>query len=262
MLTSLKKGGYTVVETIIIIVVIGILATIVTAGYIGFSKRSAKASMEHTLKQAAKSIESEAARSRSMPTSFPDSFSADDGDITLKFTETGGAKYGPLTPVQNGVLFHSICKELIADSQFSTIHAREGGGTSSVMMSCDDNIQAGGLLITGWSSKNWPVPVRQSDIEAYMASIPYDNWWTDKQAVQRSFHQALIDRHTARGGDWPVLSFWDPWANKWSGVKKEELPDTMMETEKGYCVEAIHNKYPDMKYIVTSANDTPRPGGC
>lgn len=214
-----------------------------------------------TIKKASDAVRVQRTFNHDAPVAMPTDFRAPDS-VSVTLTTISSEHYSGLSPVQNGVLFHKICTELIADPQYSVIHAREGGGTNSVVMRCDDNISAGSLLITGWDSRTWSVPVTQAAIQSYIDSVPYDSWWVDRQEVVRSFYTALMTQYTARGGSWPVTSFWDPWANEWSGIKKQELPAPDPSDSNNYCLVAVHRTYTDILYRVKGTVGTIEPGGC
>lgn len=71
-----------------------------------------------------------------------------------------------------------------------------------------------------------------------------------------------MSQYAARGGTWPITSFWDPWANQWSGVPKEELPMPDANNPNNYCVAATHRKYTDVSYHITGVTGAVEPGGC
>ena len=251
--------GFTLVELLIVIVVIGIIATIGATMYQGVQRRAATSSIKGTLSEAQKAVHIETTITDEQPVVLPTTFHAHD-DVQVIY-RTMGEHYSGLSPVQNGVLFHRICTELITDPYYATIHARLGGATNTVMMGCDSNIEDDRILITGWDSRTWTTPLTKETLEEYVASVPYDSWWIDRQDVVRGFYQTLIDRFEQQGGTWPITSFWDPWANEWSGVHKQELPEPD-NTGSGYCIEAVHRRYTDVRYAVNSNNQTIREGSC
>lgn len=255
-----KQCGFTIVELLIVIVVIGILATIGAVSYNGINRRAASGSTMSDLRSAQQTMASQQAFTHAKPTALPSDIHSTDS-VTLTFV-AGTSHYSGLSAVQNGVLFYTICKQLIADPQYSTIHAKSGGGTNSVVMSCDDSISAGGLQITGWDTKNWAVPVTQSAIQSYIDSVPYDSWWIDRQSVVRGFYSALISQFTASGGTWPITSFWDPWANQWSGVPKSDLPAPDSDGSDSYCIMAASVHFPDIIYHTVGSGGQIVSGAC
>ena len=256
-----QPNGFTVVELLIVIIVVAILTAIVTVAFRGVQRNAANSVTMDTIKKASDAVRVQRTFNRDAPAAIPTDVKSPDS-VNLTLTMVSGEHYSGLSPVQNGVLFHKICTELIADPQYSVIHAREGGGTSSVVMRCDDSIAANKLQITGWDSKNWMTPVTQSAIQSYIDSVPYDSWWTDRQTVVRGFYMALMTQYAARGGSWPITSFWDPWANQWSGVPKEELPAPDATDASNYCLVATHRKYTDIVYHVMGTVGAVQPGGC
>ncbi len=173
--------------------------------------------------------------------------------------------YSNLSAVQNGVLFYEICEELISLEYYSTIHPLFGSGSSSVVMRCTDNINASSMLITGWESRTWSVPVTEEKIQNYIDSVPYDAWWVDRQTVVRGFYEELIARFIDRGGSWPITSFWD-YNNETWGVKKQALPEPdAINSSAGmgiYCIQVSHSKYSGIIYHTVGADGAIEEDGC
>ena len=257
------KSGFTIVELLIVVVIIVILATLTSVAYNGVQWKAGVSAVQSALNDVNKEVIAQELRTDQVPEEIPSGVATND-DVELSYQSINTVHYSNLSTIQNGVLFQSICEELIQYSGYSTIHGRSGGQTDSVVMKCDDSINKDSLLITGWDSKTWSVPVSKSQLESYMASVPYDSWWVDRQEVIRAFYGALISRFESRGGKWPITSFWDPWANQGNnGVQKENLrvPDPPMAGLR-YCIGAKHTAYDDIELIVTSDDSTIRPGTC
>ena len=258
--------GFTIVELLIVIVIIGILAAIGVISYQGIVKKTVQSALIQTIKQAATAVEMETIREGRIMSDLPLEVQSKPGDdITLRLVPIDGTRYGALSPVQNGVLFYNTCLALIGDPYYSTIHARTGGGTMSVMMSCDPggtSVLASRMLISGWDSQPWDVPVTRQKIENYLEVVEYDDWWTDKQAVIRTFYTELASRFESQGGTWPITSFWDHWANEWAGVHKEDLPEPSSSSEDGYCILGVSKRYPDMPYSIKNTDGAPHEGDC
>ncbi len=254
-----NADGFTIVELLIVIVVIAILAAVSVVGYSGVQYRAATVVTQNTLKNANTAVMLEKIQGGSVPAALPSNVQVPD-DVAVEYRPLGG-HYSGLSPVQNGVLFQAICVQLINDPYYSVIHAKTGSETQSVVMRCSDNIARSSLLITGWKSETWSTPIMREQLQAYIDAVPYDPWWTDRQDVIRGFYSALISRFETQGGTWPITSFWDPWANEWSGVHKEELPPPDPGTSTGYCIQASHRKY-QKSYTISSDNQTIREGTC
>jgi len=255
--------GFTIVELLIVIVVIGILAVVSALAYNGVQKHASSVKVASAVKDAADAVITQTVRDGNLqPTGLPASFKVPT-DVSIEYIPYNSKHYSGLSSVQNGVFLYEICKELVQNPYYSTIHSSNGSQTSSIVMSCDDSIQSNRLQITGWDTKRWNTPLAKSQLEDYVTSVPYDSWWIDKQEVIRRFYNALIVRYTTGGGSWPITSFWDPWANQWSGVQKQELPAPDASTgTANFCLKATSTKYPDVIYIVTADDTTPRTGSC
>ena len=257
------RGGFTIVELLSVIAIIVILVALAAVSYSGIKHRAGLSSVKSSLSDANKEVIAEELRTNQVPEDIPTSV-GQNNDVELSYQSITTTHYSNMSPVQNGVLFQSICEELIDEPEYSTIHGRSGGQTDSVVMKCDDSISKNSLLITGWDSKTWSAPVSKSQLESYIASVPYDSWWIDRQDVIRAFYTALISRFESRGGTWPITSFWDPWAAPDnSGVKKEDLPTPDPPiTGLRYCIAAKHRTFEDIELIVTSDNPNIRRGAC
>jgi len=256
-------SGFTIVELLIVVVVIGILAAIILVAYNGIQKKAAAAQVVSTAKGAGSATALAIMQNGNTTlTHLPSSFKVPK-ELAITYSPLSNKQYGPLTNVQHGVLLHTYCEQLVQDANYSTIHSRDGSETSSIVMSCGDDIEEDSLQITGWDTKTWTTPVTKAQITDYLATVPYDNWWTDKQDVIRNFYTTLIVLYTSSGGGWPINSFWDPWANQWSGVQKETLPTPISSTvEPNYCISVSHRQYTDLSYMVTAGSPSPRVGSC
>ena len=257
------NSGFTIVELLIVIVVIAILAALTFVAYGGVQRQAAASQVMATVKDAGKAVALEVVKNgESLPSSLPSDFHAS-GDVEVVYAPLSNVHYSGLSTVQHGVLLYELCEQLIQNPNYSTIHSRDGAQTSTIVMSCDDNIQDDRLQITGWETKTWTTPLTQQQIQDYIATVPYDTWWTDKQTVIKRFYSALISMYTSSGGSWPVTSFWDPWATQWSGVQKQNLPnpDTPVEGVN-YCIMATHRQRTELSYIVTAKEQVPHTGTC
>lgn len=260
MIKLVRSKGFTIVELLIVIAVLAVLAVIAIVSYSGIQRRSANTLVYKDLRSAAEQLGLSYVRSPKTSFSSLDNISEDmrtSGDVILQLVSGyTGPYYENLSPVQNGVLFYEVCEELIADPLYSEIHSADGNQAQSVVMKCTDNIGDDVLKITGWDPKDWETPVTKEALQTYINSVPYDSWWVDRQSVVRGFYSELIQRFEARGGVFPITSFWEPDANPWWGIPKEELPSPTTPPGSGdgsFCVEAYHARFPEGVYKITDS---------
>ena len=257
---STRHRGFTIVELLIACTVMAIIATLAIVSYQNAQKRAAHAAVRKDLKSAAEQLGLSYVKS---PSSFSslDEIAGDmqtSGDVILQLiTGYTGPHYDNLSPVQNGVLFHSICVELVDDPYYSEIHAHDGTQTNTVVTDCNTSINDDSMLINGWDSEEWKTPVTRQDIQNYINNVPYDSYWSDKQDVVRAFYTQMVQRFEARGGTFPITSFWEPDAGEWWGIPKEELPEPSpppASLNGAFCVEAYHASFPDDIFRITQTD--------
>lgn len=86
-----RRAGFTIVELLIVIVIIGTLAALVIVAYNGIQQRALTSTLQNDLKNAAKAIEQAKIDNGDVyPTSFPSGFKTD-SRVTLNLAETGSA---------------------------------------------------------------------------------------------------------------------------------------------------------------------------
>lgn len=89
-----RTQGFTIVELLIVIVIIGILATIAGVAYSGIAKRAQTASLQSDLTSAAKQMElafSREGKGAAFPTTLPSDVSTSSGNV-LQLANTGNPK--------------------------------------------------------------------------------------------------------------------------------------------------------------------------
>lgn len=88
LMASPRRTGFTIVELLIVIVIVGILAAISTVGYRGMQERAKRAAMISDLQHAAEMFELHKVKNKSYPTSMLD-MEVSDG-VVLSATNTSG----------------------------------------------------------------------------------------------------------------------------------------------------------------------------
>lgn len=228
-------SGFTIVELLIVIVVIGILATIVIVAFNGIQSQAAASAAKNSLQSAAKAMEVAKATTDSYPTTLPPAVKSTD-QITLSLVNSTLPYYSGVNTVQNGVLLSQICDDLIAEGAGRGLNA--GGGTDTYISGCG-NWNAGSMQVTGWTSRVFNVPINATTFSDYAASIPAGgSYHPNQQSVTRNFYLQMQSRLVSQGGSFPVTSFWDSWASPGNGVMKVPLP---VPTPNGniFCIQAV-----------------------
>lgn len=249
--------GFTVVEILVVIVVIGILAGISIVAYNSIQGRARTSAIKTDLSNVAKIMEvAQAENKGAFPSFLPSDIRPSEG-VTLHMVSQR-VVYESLDPVQSGVLFHTLCNELIAEGwgRGSSLSGQVGQYITECNVDNDDQIH-----INGWNSHHFSVPLGANTVSDYYESaIGLDPWWPDELEVSQAFADELSSRYTAQGGAFPVTSFWDDWASPGNGgVPSEPLPPGTMPHM--YCVEATHESAPSTMWHVT-ADKAPTPGSC
>ncbi len=228
-------SGFTIVELLIVVVVIGILAAIVVVAFNGVQSQANAAAAKSSLKSAAKAMEVAKAADGTYPTVLPASIKSSD-QLTLSLINSSLPYYASVNTVQNGVLLSQICDDLIAEGAGRGLNS--GGGTDTYISGCG-NWNAGSMQVTGWTSRVFTVPIGATTLSDYAASIPAgDSYHPNQQSVTRNFYLQLQSRLTSQGGTFPVTSFWDSWASPGNGVMKDPLPAPSPNGSM-FCIQAV-----------------------
>ncbi|MAU33991.1 hypothetical protein CL689_00570 [Candidatus Saccharibacteria bacterium] len=245
-------AGLTVVELVVAIVVVGILIVIGVYSYGQIQRQAAEKAVISDLQQASALMLQGSIRDRgTYPTSIPQDMKHTEG-VELEVAESGvRSYYEGLSPVQNGVLFAQICEDLISEGVGRGVN--QGGDSEDYISGCgnwnDDSMQ-----ITGWNTQRYDTPVHRDTLENYAQSFTTNDAWNKAahEATVSTFYGELIERFESSGGEFPIITFWDYWANSGNGgIMREELPTAI---ERPYfCIDAVHTRYDDLRWYITSS---------
>ena len=244
------KDGFTIVELIIVITIIGILVAISIISYGGAPRRSTESAMKSDLHNAADAMNLHRIFDNGYPSVLPDDIRASP-DVQLLLKTNTMPVYGSLSPVQNGVLYQSICSELINEGY--GVGQNISGQSEQYVTGCNV-YNYGAMQINGWNAHNFTVPVGSTTVhDWYDANIAYESYRPNHKAVVEAFADLLTSRFTAMGGTFPIASFWDSWATPSNGgVVKSELPaPTSGGNSTGFCIQATTTKYSDLLWHIT-----------
>lgn len=243
------RAGFTIVEIIIVIVVIAILAAISLVAYGGMKERAVASALMSDLDKAKKALDMKSFV-HAGAVDLPESFTPSSGNH-VEIVKMNLPSYEDLSPVQNGVLFYSICGDLVADGYGKGENIN--GVMEEYIYSCQvDNYNL--LQVNGsWNGPSFSTPVQSTDLQDVIDGINYDDSFRpDHEQIEKDFYGAWEARFLAQGGSYPINSFWDDWGNEGNGgLIKEELPAPAVQNGK-YCLEAYNDSYPDMHYTVVN----------
>lgn len=241
--------GFTIVEIIIVVIVVGILMSIVTLGYSNVRRTAMLRAVQSDLQNVSTAMEQTIQKTSAYPTSLPSEIKASDG-VTLTIVSAGAEPYyDNITPVQNGVLFAQICADLVNEGVGQGVN--QGGGTENYITGCG-NWNNNSMQITGWNSRVWNTPVDSAPLLAYAESFTTNDTWNKAQeAVVKEFYTELVERFERQGGSFPITTFWDYWATPQNGgVIAEPLP-TSFKTKPYYCAEGSVTNTPSVVWHIT-----------
>lgn len=261
--TGCRTSGFTLIELIVVITVLGVLATIAVVAYTGMQKRTATTVVVDNLKKTTDAILIEDYKGGPIPSDLSTLYAAHP-DVEMVYHDTslpgGLPSYETLDPPQSGKLFYDICQELV-DNGLGRGKNDFGAGMVDYISGChvyDLNY----IQINGWNggfSISNPA-VTEERLQEYVdngaASNP--NHPTYRETLQR-FMDTLISRFKSQGGTFPVTSFWQPWA----GQPSLPSPSSFTQAQSDFCLVATSVKYPDVSYVTSKDDPTPKPGtGC
>lgn len=252
-------NGFTIVELLIVVVIIGVLAAIVIVAYNGVQHMAVVSSVKSDLNGAAKSMAMESVKTGAYPDVLPADAVASPGTKFELIKSVGG--YSGLSSVQNGVLFQNICQQLISEGYGTGTN--NGGGIEQYVTGCNV-YNNNAMQINGWDARNFNIPINAGAISGwYNVNTSSDSWRPNKKDVVVQFANELDSRFQALGGVFPVASFWDPWANGSNGgVQIQDLGAPNAPSDpNNFCIQATHIKYTDILYHVNQGG-VPADGPC
>ena len=230
-----NSHGFTIVELLIVIVVIGILAAIVIVGFNGIQRQATESAAKSSLESAAKAMEITKTSDGVYPSTLPPGVRSTSG-ITLALVASTLPYYSNVTPVQTGVLLSQICENLVTEGLGRGLN--QGGNTDNYITGCG-NWNANSMQVTGWTSRVFNAPITATTFSDYVATVPPgDSYHPNQQSVVRNFYLQMQSRLVAQGGSFPVTTFWDSWANPGNGgVIHQPLPPPS-DSGSTYCLQA------------------------
>ena len=241
--------AFTVVELIVVVVVIGVIATVSILGYNGVQRQAATRAVQSDLNNAMTEMQLVYRDTGSYPTSVPSSVQTSDHNtlsIANSFTEP---HYEYLTTVQKGVLLSDICNDMVADGKGQG--KNNGGGTENYVVACG-NWNRTSMQIEAWETKQWNTPISKSTLTSYANSyVSHDQQWNpNADDVVHAFYLEMVSTYERQGGTFPVQSFWDSWAAPGNGgTMYENLPTPTIQST--FCLEGTSERYPEILWHFT-----------
>lgn len=251
-----KEVGFTIVELLIVIVILGILAAIIIISFNGVQRRAAEATVNSDLRGSASVMGIENAESGRYPTILPDTVKTSPG-VTLTLQAAGGDVYSSLSPVENGLLFFNTCNNMVAEG----IGQRSDGYHYISECRVYNRSQ---IHVNGWNGRDINTGVTAASLDSYVAS--YSGGEKPLFTTEAgSFMTQWINRFQAAGGTFPVTSFWDSWATATNGgVMKPTMPtptSSGSSDPNAFCINATHSQYADLVWHVRQGA-SPTQGAC
>ncbi len=255
-----RAFGFTIVEILIVVIILGILAAIVTIGFSNVRRAAMLRSMQSDLKNVVTSMETKFQKTAVYPTSLPTDIKPSEGIVLSLVTSGAEPYYDIVSEVQNGVLFAGICADLVAEGLGNGVN--QGGDTEDYITGCG-NWNHDSMQFTGWVTKKWLIPVNSATLLNYAQTFTSNDSWNKAahEKVVKNFYTEVVERFERQGGHFPITSFWDYWATPQNGgVIAVPLPTNPKSTPY-YCAEA---KVDDSRGVVWHVTEKGKltPGSC
>ena len=252
--------GFTIVELLIVVIVVGILAAIVSVSYANVRRATQEKTAQNDLYSSSLAMERSFQQNAAYPTTLPSTVKAST-NIELELKTSGSTPYYKnINPVQNGVLFATICEELISEGVGRGVN--QGGVSQNYITGCgnwnDDSTQ-----IAGWNNKIWDTPVTSAELTDYADTFTTNDSFNKAahEAVVKNFYGQIVSRFTQQGGSFPITTFWDYWATPANGgVINEPLPANPSQRPY-YCIEAKSDTYSEIIWHIRQDKEL-KAGSC
>lgn len=218
------KGGFTIVEVLIVIIVIAILAAIGVVAYNGMQHRATAAVVSGDTQSAAKKLEVHKITESTYPHNLSGTgyVSAPDIGMTLYTNTPYVGVYENLEPSQNAQLFINVCNGNIANTP----------NTSCTYIGTGNGAKVHVAGTEGSNTTDWPIPVAASDIV-----LTCGNACT---AAQNN----IIQQFQFQGGTFPVST---------TGNVPMPKPTLVPNGQASrYCLESHSARFTDIVYSISS----------
>lgn len=233
----MKRNGFTIVEVIIVVVVIGILASIVALGWTSWQYRTASNAVKSDLQLAASSMQSYLNFNDYYPPNFDGTGFVSSSNVSVSlFTNTQTTLvYTGLTADQNAQLFLNTCNALLNPLANVTTCEFEGNNNGA-------KVHVKG---TNGANEIWGSPIASTDVQISPGC----------DATCNTALNQLKSIFQAQGGTFPVVI----------PPNEVEMPaPTVMISGQAdrYCIEGHASEQPSISFNVNSTTKKVTAGVC